>query len=111
MRKAREWVARVAAKSRRSATRAASDSWASEVIYLTVRQFSDPILEAPWNASARLSGMATASRRTRISVWVIVLALFAGAAWFAFNTIRASVQPLGVLADPFPEEESRPEGS
>ena len=55
--------------------------------------------------------MATASRRTRISVWVIVLALFAGAAWFAFNTIRASVQPLGVLADPFPEEESRPEGS
>lgn len=55
--------------------------------------------------------MATATRRTRIWVWVIVLALFAGAAWVAFNTIRSSMQPLGVLDDPFPEEEIRPEGS
>ena len=44
-------------------------------------------------------------------MWVIVLALFAGAAWFAFSTIRASVQPLGVIDDPFPAEEVRPEGS
>lgn len=55
--------------------------------------------------------MATASRRTKIWVWVIVLALFAGATWVAVSTIRASVQPLGVVADPFPDEDTRPESS
>ena len=55
--------------------------------------------------------MAVASRRMRIWLWVIVLALFAGAAWFSYSTIRASLQPLGVLDDPFPEEKLRPEGS
>ncbi|HEY4557350.1 MAG TPA: hypothetical protein VIG82_04075 [Enteractinococcus sp.] len=55
--------------------------------------------------------MAAASRRTKIWVWVIVLALFAGAAWFAISTLRASVQPLEVLDDPFPAEEVRPEAA
>ena len=53
--------------------------------------------------------MAEASRRTKIWVWVIALALFAGAAWFAVSTLRSSVQPLGVLQDPFPDEDERPE--
>lgn len=44
-------------------------------------------------------------------VWTIVVALFAGAAWFAISTIRSGMQPLGVLDDPFPDEQSRPEGS
>ncbi len=55
--------------------------------------------------------MAEASRRTKIWVWVIVLTLFAGAAIFAINTLRSSMQPLGVLDDPFPEEQVRPGGS
>ena len=55
--------------------------------------------------------MAEASRRTKIWVWVIVLTLFAGAAIFAINTLRSSMQPLGVLNDPFPEEQVRPGGS
>ena len=63
------------------------------------------------NCSARLRSMAAASRRTKFWVWGIVLALFAGAAWFAYSTLRASFQPLGVIADPFPTETQRPEGS
>ena len=55
--------------------------------------------------------MAAASRRKTIWVWVIVLALFAGAAWVAYTTIRSSLQPLTVLQDPFPDEEHRPEAS
>ena len=55
--------------------------------------------------------MAAASRRTKFWVWGLVLALFAGAAWFAYSTLRASFQPLGVIADPFPTETQRPEGS
>ncbi|GAA4478825.1 hypothetical protein GCM10023190_20870 [Enteractinococcus fodinae] len=55
--------------------------------------------------------MAEASRRTKIWVWVIVLTLFAGAALFAVNTLRSSMQPLGVLNDPFPDEQARPGGS
>lgn len=55
--------------------------------------------------------MAETSRRTKMVVWGIVLALFAGAAWFTFSTLRSSVQPFGVLANPFPAEEQRPEGS
>lgn len=55
--------------------------------------------------------MAQASPRTKFWVWGIVLVLFAGAAWFAFSTLRASFQPLAVIQDPFPPEEQRPEGS
>lgn len=55
--------------------------------------------------------MAAASRRKSVWVWVIVLAVFAGAVWVAFNTIRASLQPLGVIEDPFPHEDMRPESS
>lgn len=55
--------------------------------------------------------MAEASRRTKFWVWAIVLVLFAAAAWFAISTIRSSMQPLGVLNDPFPAEEQRPEGT
>ena len=55
--------------------------------------------------------MAQASRRTKIWVWVITLTLFIGAAVFTVNTLRTSVQPLGVLDDPFPSEELRPAGS
>lgn len=55
--------------------------------------------------------MAAASRRKTIWVWVIVLALFAGAAWVAVSTIRDSLQPLAVIEDPFPDEDSRPEVS
>lgn len=58
--------------------------------------------------SARLLAMAEASRRTKIWVWVVVLTLFAGAAWFAVDTLRSSVQPFGVISDPFPAEEQRP---
>lgn len=60
---------------------------------------------------ARLHSMAETSRRTKLLVWGIVLALFAGAAWFTVSTLRASVQPFGVISDPFPAEEQRPEGS
>lgn len=52
--------------------------------------------------------MTQASRRTKIWVWVIVISLFGGAAWFAVGTLRASVQPFGVIADPFPAEAQRP---
>lgn len=55
--------------------------------------------------------MAAPSQRTKFLVWGIVLALFAGAAWFAVSTLRSSFQPLAVLDDPFPEEQLRPEGS
>ncbi len=61
--------------------------------------------------SARLRGMAAASRRTQFWVWGIVLALFVGAAWFAISTLRSSVQPFGVISDPFRPDEQRPEGS
>lgn len=63
------------------------------------------------NCSVRIRVMAVPSRRTKLWVWGLVLALFAGAAWFAFSTLRASFQPLGVIPDPFPAEEHRPEGS
>lgn len=63
------------------------------------------------NCSTRLRGMAAASRRTKFIVWGVVLALFAGAAWFAYSTLRASFQPLGVIANPFPTDTQRPEGS
>ncbi|NWN87459.1 MAG: hypothetical protein HLX51_02790 [Micrococcaceae bacterium] len=55
--------------------------------------------------------MAAASRRKTVWVWVIVLALFAGAAWVAYSTIRSTLQPLAVIDDPFPEEKHRPEAS
>lgn len=61
--------------------------------------------------SATISVMAEASRRTKIWVWVIVLTLFAGAALFAVKTLRSSMQPLGVLNDPFPDEQVRPDGA
>lgn len=55
--------------------------------------------------------MAQASPRTKFWVWGIVLIIFAGAAWFAISTLRASFQPLAVIQNPFPDEEHRPEGS
>ncbi len=63
------------------------------------------------NCSTRLRGMAAASRRTKFIVWGVVLALFAGGAWFAYSTLRASFQPLGVIANPFPTDTQRPAGS
>lgn len=54
--------------------------------------------------------MSQTSRRTKVWVWSIVLALFAGAAWFTFDTLRSSVQPFSVLSDPFPQEHHRPQG-
>ncbi|MDN6638107.1 MAG: hypothetical protein L0L05_07200 [Yaniella sp.] len=55
--------------------------------------------------------MAAASRRKTIWVWVIVLAVFAGAVWVAVSTIRSSLHPLEVIEDPFPDEDTRPETS
>lgn len=55
--------------------------------------------------------MAAASRRKTVWVWVIVLAVFAGAVWVAVSTIRSSLHPLAVIEDPFPDEDARPEPS
>ncbi len=44
-------------------------------------------------------------------MWVIVLAVFVGAAWVAISTIRSSLHPLEVIEDPFPAEGARPEVS
>lgn len=55
--------------------------------------------------------MAGASRRKTVWVWGIVLAIFAVAIWVAFTTIRSSFQPLSVIDDPFPDEDTRPEVS
>ena len=55
--------------------------------------------------------MAAASRRKTVWVWVIVLAVFAGAVWVAVSTIRSSLHPLEVINDPFPAEDNRPEAS
>lgn len=55
--------------------------------------------------------MAATARRKSLWVWVVVVALFAGAVWVAVDTVRSSFQPLAVVDDPFPDEANRPDAS